>query len=251
MSIKNMYVQNNGVTIHYLDGNESVENSLTPLVHIPGAFGSAESFLNDCTLLSPRRVISVSQRGRGKSDVPEHGYNYATLVEDLEKVLQQSKLQEFFLYCFSLGTPSALGLALKYPERVKGIIIGDYPAQYPSLPAVWTEKFLAFPDLVNPIAVKGTQKDSEHIELWDQLHVLQCPILLMTGGNKAAEPRVILTQAEIELYKEKACNSKVEVFVFQESGHRLWEPDHQLYINAIQQFLAENDKKFGKPILTV
>lgn len=240
MSIKDNFVSNEDVKLHYLDGNEIIDYSLKPLLHIPGAFGSAESFLTDLKSLSPRRVISMSQRGRGKSDVPTSGYTFENLMLDIQSIVEAAKLKKFYLYAFSLGVPAALGYACKFPEKIEGLIIGDYPAKYPRLSEEWIEKFLPYPELVNPKAVLGTQRESKEVHLWDELKMIQCPVLILTGGNAQVEPKVVLSKEELERYRTTL--SDVSIVKFIHSGHRLWEPDHEKYIITIKEFLHKHDK---------
>lgn len=53
----------------YLDNGPVADPSLTPIVFIPGRFGTAENYVSiEFAGLGPRRCIAVSLRGRGHSD---------------------------------------------------------------------------------------------------------------------------------------------------------------------------------------
>jgi proline iminopeptidase len=71
------------------------------------------------------RVIFFDQRGAGKS-VPmgslEHNTT-ADLVEDIEKIAKQLKLDTFILAGGSWGSTLALAYGLKYPQRVHTMVI--------------------------------------------------------------------------------------------------------------------------------
>jgi pimeloyl-ACP methyl ester carboxylesterase len=49
------------------------------------------------------RVVFYDRRGFGRSDKPESGYNYDTLADDLQRVLEQCALQDVTLVGFSMG----------------------------------------------------------------------------------------------------------------------------------------------------
>jgi len=49
------------------------------------------------------RVVAYDRRGFGRSDKPESGYDYDTLADDLERVMDQCALQDVTLVGFSMG----------------------------------------------------------------------------------------------------------------------------------------------------
>jgi pimeloyl-ACP methyl ester carboxylesterase len=49
------------------------------------------------------RVVTYDRRGFGHSDKPESGYDYDTLADDLQRVMDQCELQEVTLVGFSMG----------------------------------------------------------------------------------------------------------------------------------------------------
>jgi pimeloyl-ACP methyl ester carboxylesterase len=233
MTIQDRWTENQGVRIHWLEANADFATSLVPLLHIPGAFATAEKFLPEMEALAPRRCVALSQRGRGNSDAPAQGYTWEQHVADVERVVSDAGLNEFCLYAFSLGVPSALGYAIRHPEKVKGLIIGDYPARYPALTSAWVDKFRSAP--VNQEVVKAIQRESREIPLWDKLHRITCPVLIMRGNREGA----ILTDNETDKYREHLRD--VSVVVFRESGHVLWEPNREAYAETIKRFLEKID----------
>jgi pimeloyl-ACP methyl ester carboxylesterase len=49
------------------------------------------------------RVVAYDRRGFGRSDKPASGYDYGTLADDLQRVLDQCALQDVTLVGFSMG----------------------------------------------------------------------------------------------------------------------------------------------------
>lgn len=72
-----------------------------------------------------QRVIFFDQRGCGKSTPSGSLKNNTTddLVEDIEKIAKQLKLDEFVITGGSWGSCLALAYALKYPKRIKAMVL--------------------------------------------------------------------------------------------------------------------------------
>jgi pimeloyl-ACP methyl ester carboxylesterase len=115
----------------------------TPLFYVPGAFGFAEQFSNEMVVLSDRRCIALSLRGRGKSDAPLSGYSFEDHVSDIDVVVKQSVIKNFCLMSYSMGVPYAIKYAIDNPETIKGLILCDYPARYPKLTKTWSDSVIS------------------------------------------------------------------------------------------------------------
>lgn len=70
--VREKWVANQGVRLQVLDSNEHISGRV-PVLFIPGAMGSAESFLTEMAALVECRCVALSVRGHGKSDAPESG----------------------------------------------------------------------------------------------------------------------------------------------------------------------------------
>jgi pimeloyl-ACP methyl ester carboxylesterase len=64
------------------------------------------------------RVVTYDRRGFGRSDKPESGYSYDELADDLQRVLDQCKLQDVTLVGFSMGGGEVARYVARYGESL-------------------------------------------------------------------------------------------------------------------------------------
>ncbi|MBO1001330.1 alpha/beta fold hydrolase [Pseudogracilibacillus auburnensis] len=237
MSIIDCYAKKDEVTIHYLDSTNDDPN-LTPFVYIPGALGFAEQFQEEMKYFSPRRSIALSLRGMGKSDAPQTGYTLEEHVSDIQSVVEKSNVKDYCMMAYSMGVPYALSFVVRNSEQIKGLIICDYPAKYPSIPQTWVDGIISKGILGTERShvIQEIQRDSVETYLWKELSSLLCPVLILKGGTEHA----LLQMEDVEQYKHHLKN--VSVVEFSDSGHELWVPDYDRFIHTIKEFLLVLDE---------
>jgi 2-(acetamidomethylene)succinate hydrolase len=71
-------------------------------------------------------VVSLDQRGHGRSGKPETGYDGDSFARDVVAVLDRLQLTRAVLVGHSLGARNAWVAAAHYPERVAGVLAIDY-----------------------------------------------------------------------------------------------------------------------------
>ena len=64
------------------------------------------------------RVVTYDRRGFGQSDKPASGYSYDELADDLQRVLDQCKLQDVTLVGFSMGGGEVARYVARYGESL-------------------------------------------------------------------------------------------------------------------------------------
>lgn len=98
----------------------------TPIVFLHGGPGACTKDKHKAMFVPERqRVIFFDQRGAGRS-LPYGSLKKNTtmeLVEDIEKIAKHLKLDKFILNGGSWGSALALFYALKYPKRVKAMVL--------------------------------------------------------------------------------------------------------------------------------
>jgi pimeloyl-ACP methyl ester carboxylesterase len=226
------------VRVHYLEQVPGTLDWHTPIVFVPGATGTAESFRDLMLALAPRRSIALSLRGRGRSDAPMAGYSFEEHVADIEAVVAACTLRRFCLTGFSMGVPYALGYAYEHPERLAGLIVGDYGAHYPALSGDWVDQVMADPaGRMEAHVARGIQAESREISLWERLPRLDCPVLLLRGG----QPDSMLSADECDRYQRLL--PKAQAVLLEQAGHALREPDRETFVGVLETFLEIVDHR--------
>ncbi|HEY4672601.1 MAG TPA: alpha/beta hydrolase [Nitrososphaerales archaeon] len=234
--IEEGWVENDGIRLHYLDGYKNSDPKLIPLFYLPGDLEGAENLESDIHLFAPRRCISVSLRGRGRSDAPKKGYTFFDHVSDLEAIASKIGLESFCLMAYSIGVPYSIEFGARHPECLKGLIVIDYPPCYPAISDEWVRSILfGMAEQVKSDVVKALQRESKEILLWNRLDKIRCPVLILKGGL----PGSYLEQGMVSKYLEHLPTPKV--ITFENSGHLIWEPDYYGFIKRVRDFLLQID----------
>ena len=85
-------------------------------------------------------VVAPDLPGFGFSDAPDHqsfSYTFDHLAEVMGEFIEQIGLTKFVVYIFDYGAPVGLRLALKYPDRIAGIITQNGNAYEEGLSDGW------------------------------------------------------------------------------------------------------------------
>jgi pimeloyl-ACP methyl ester carboxylesterase len=100
----------------------------TPIVLCHGLTASRRYVVHGSRALerAGHRVITYDARGHGESDPApaEQSYGYPELIGDLERVVEAEVAGDRFLLAgHSMGAHTAVGYALRHPERLSGLVI--------------------------------------------------------------------------------------------------------------------------------
>lgn len=119
-----LFFDSAGVRIRY-----QVEGEGPPVVLIHGYTASGDTnwrIPGTIALLSPEyRVITIDNRGHGKSDKPEDAAAYgANMAEDIVRLLDHLQIEKAHLAGYSMGGMITLKVAATHPERMYSGMIG-------------------------------------------------------------------------------------------------------------------------------
>jgi pimeloyl-ACP methyl ester carboxylesterase len=119
---RELFVQVNGITLHYLDWDGTGE----PLVFLTGFGTPAQTFDSIAAGIRNRfHVYALTRRGMPPSDVPVTGYDLATLVGDVIGFLDAKGLDRVHLVGHSLAGLEMTELATRWPSRVRSLVYFD------------------------------------------------------------------------------------------------------------------------------
>jgi pimeloyl-ACP methyl ester carboxylesterase len=92
-------------------------------------------------LLAARyRVLALDQRGHGESDQPDTGYDFPSIVADLDAFLSALDVdQPAVLVGHSWGASVVLHFAVRHPDRTAGIVLVDGGTASPGERSTWEE----------------------------------------------------------------------------------------------------------------
>lgn len=225
-------VDNEGVSIEYL--TEGEDDSLTPVLFLPGFLSPAGMWWEEMEALRPRRTFALSLRGRGNSDAPATGYGFDQQLSDVLAVVTSERIARFAVVAWSRGVPFAIAAALTDPEAVRGLVLLDHPPVYRPLPSEWVDQAMGMaPE--HPPAVLALQRESALVDLWHRLPEVDCPVLVLYGGVGDS----LMSDAEADRYRELL--PRGEVICFRDAGHDVRETDHRRFMNTLRVFLDPFD----------
>ncbi|HEY3941070.1 MAG TPA: alpha/beta hydrolase [Acidimicrobiales bacterium] len=233
------WTDRSGVRIRYLDNAVPAQRGTLPIVFSPGVVDDADDYHALLEHFSARRVIVVDVRGRGRSESPPKGYAVGHLADDLAAAIDEAGINQFHLMTFSRGTPTALEVAFRRPERVVSLSIGDYRAAEIQLPDSWPEaewglrwRGKPVPERVQRHVLDGIQQDAVARDLWDDVAALRIPVLVAHGTVAGS----IVDTGALDRFAEAI--SEVEFAPIPGAGHDLFRPDRLAYPRAVEQFVA-------------
>lgn len=107
------------IRLHYIE-----KGTGEPLILLHGNGEDGSYFIHQMNYFSKKyRVIALDTRGHGWSPRGTKPFSITQFAEDLHDFMNQQEISNAHLLGFSDGGNIALTFALKYPERVKSLIL--------------------------------------------------------------------------------------------------------------------------------
>jgi pimeloyl-ACP methyl ester carboxylesterase len=160
------FVNANGVNIYY----ESFGRG-SSLIFLHGSMGTGKVWKPYVPILSNDfTIILPDVRGHGKTANPGKEIDLHLIADDIAGLIDALKLEKPLLCGWSMGGDVSLDIAMRYPERVSGLIVGGVTHRIPetyfaSLKAMGLEE----PGRINfELAEKNI---SQLISIWKIEHV--------------------------------------------------------------------------------
>lgn len=125
------YAARDGLKLHARDYGPQTGHAL-PVVCLPGYARTSADFHELALALAndaktPRRVLALDYRGRGRSDYDPNWRNYDIMIEldDLIQVLAASGVHEAVFIGTSRGGLLTMALAAARPTLIRGVVLND------------------------------------------------------------------------------------------------------------------------------
>jgi non-heme chloroperoxidase len=224
-----------------------------PVIFLHGITDSLHSYdLVMPYLPASVRAFAVTQRGHGEAERPVTGYKSVDFADDTAAFMDVLNIEKAVIAGHSMGSINALTFALKYPERVKGLILmgafnnlrdnpdiqGFFQTAIAPLtdpidrsvavefqqstlaqpvPSYYFEKVVGESLKVPARVWKAAFESLLQVDFTDELNKVKAPTLIVWGDQDAFSPR-----SDQEILNEGIANS--QLLVYQGAGHAFhWE----------------------------
>jgi len=245
-------------SIHYLTAGQG-----EPLLLIHGYGGEAEKWINNIGVLAEKyTVYAPDLPGFGNSQPLTGTYYIPELAAFVESFVEHLGLTSFYLVGHSLGGGISLNYALRYPGRIKKLVLVSSlclgkeialwvrmlsrPARIIGAPVVtfykiikWLGKKIVIPfHLIEPIsqssidlAAHVATYTQQSLILANRLSEIMVPTLLVWGAKDSLIP---VEHAYTAVRQIPECRIKV----FKDYGHNLYRDDVGQFSQALTAFLG-------------
>lgn len=252
--------ETNGISIHYT----RTGGSKPPLILLHGltANGACWGTLAQ-TMQDDYDVIMPDARGHGQSSVPDHGYRYENLANDVVGLIKALRLSSPILIGHSMGGMTAAVVASRNPGLLRGLILADPTFLSPkvqrevrdsdtadqhrrylrmSLDDVLAEARTRHPDrsldTIKRIAQARLQTSMAAFDVLtppnpsylEVVSVIKVPSLLVIGGARG----VVSPEVAADLQR---LNPRLQVEQIPEAGHGLHYDQPERFALVIKSFL--------------
>jgi pimeloyl-ACP methyl ester carboxylesterase len=199
------YVQANDARIYY-----EVYGSGSPVVLLHGGIMGSTSELAEFidSLKLKYKVIAVSTRGHGKSEIGTEPVTYEQKANDVMAVIQSVTKDSVIILGFSDGAYTGYKVASMYPERVKKLIAIGAGEQIPGLRKVppfgetinldnqfWKQRLALMPqpERLQKFWIEMANFYNTMTASKELFSTIKCPVLVMAGelDRNAPLPTVI------------------------------------------------------------
>ena len=218
-------------------------------------------------LAGTREVLRYDHRGHGGSAVPKGPYSIDDLVDDAARLIREWGRGPIVWVGLSMGGMVGQGLAVRYPDLVKAVVLANTSSKYPEAAAaifaqrvvsVQTGGMAAIVDSVmeryfsaafraaqpeavaaaraavlrcDPVGYAACCQAVGGVDWLGRLHSVACPTLIIAGALDTGAP-VAMSQAMLER------SPGAELVVFDDASHLSIAEQPALFAQTLQRFLG-------------
>lgn len=234
------FINIDGVEVHYRD--EGNQNDSIPLVLIHGTSSSLHTWDSIVPALSDKkRLIRLDIPAFGLTGPhPERDYSIEFYTQFIDTFLNTIGVQQYIIAGNSLGGSIAWNQALRYPNKVKQLILinsGGYPKKnekgnigfkLASTPVVGDVLMKFTPRSIIKKSIEDVYSDKSKVS--DELVQRYFDLLLRTGNR----------QATLDIFKQRKLGGSEKIKNIQTPTLIIWGEDDQL-IDVSNAYLFQKD----------
>lgn len=210
-----------------------------PLILLHGNGESSGYFVNQIDRFANEyRVIAVDTRGHGASPRGNKPFTLETFADDLKNLLDSLNIEKANILGFSDGGNIAVIFALKYPERVAGLVLNGanlFPSGLKSSFLIPVKVLFAVFSLLSHFSRRAKRR-SELLYLMakqpniqpERLSSIKCPVLVIAGTQD------VIKEKHTKLIAASLPDSSL---CFLKGGHSIAKTNSVEFNSAVEKFL--------------
>ena len=237
------------VKVNDIDMYYEIHGEGEPLVLIAGLGIDISMWGTAHEIYKKYKVIMFDNRGVGRTDKPEGPYSIELMADDTVGLMNKLGIKRAHIMGVSMGGCIAQTIAIKYPERVNGLMLHvTYPKSphYDPQVAVMFEQLRAMvkqPGFLDNLGTYPPTVDS-FIRQFDailefdclkQLNKIRAPTIIINGKNDVSNP--------IKNGEELESGIKDSRLILVNGDHLVLGTNPELVVAPVLEFLKEVDAK--------
>lgn len=221
------------------------KGSGTPFVLLHGNGEDGDYFKYQIDYFSNNyRMIAVDTRGHGNSPRGDAPFTMNQFVEDLNNLLEKLKLSKVILLGFSDGANIAMKFAIKYPDKVKVLILNGGNLNTKGVKRT-TQIFIELGYRITKMFSKKSEGAKRNMELLglmvnepnikiEEIHSIQIPTLVIAGKND------MIKESHTKEIAENIPNAKLSIL---KGNHFIANEKSDAFNQEVEGFLIKALKK--------
>ena len=190
------------------------------------------------------KMIAVDTRDHGKSPRGNAPFTMNQFVEDLSDLLKKRELSEVILLGFSDGANIAMKFAIKYPEKIKALILNGGNLNTKGVKRS-TQFFIELGYKITKMFSKKSEDAKRNMELLglivnepnikiEEIHSIKIPTLVIAGEKD------IIKESHTREIADNIPNAELTII---KGNHFIANKEPKAFNNEVEKFLAKTLKR--------